>query len=48
VTDELSATAEQLRKATREAQGLPEQLTSDEPFVLVASLLRKERDAAAA
>jgi hypothetical protein len=38
---ELAAVAEALRIATREAQGLPLPLTSDQPFYLVAGLIRE-------
>jgi hypothetical protein len=43
--EELAAVAEAIRISTREAQGLPERLTSDEPFQLVASLMRVPTDA---
>jgi hypothetical protein len=39
---ELQKVADDLRRRTREAQGLPPELTSDEPFQLVASLIRSE------
>jgi hypothetical protein len=39
---ELRATADRLRRGTRATQGLPLELTSDEPFQLVASLIRSE------
>jgi hypothetical protein len=42
--EELAATAEALRIATREAQGLPPGLTSDEPFALVAGLIRQSEE----
>jgi hypothetical protein len=38
--EELQATAAEIRKATRAAQGLPPEPTSDEPFQLVAALIR--------
>jgi hypothetical protein len=42
---ELAATAEQLRISTREAQGLPPELTSQDPFTLVAGLIREREEA---
>ena len=39
--EELAAAAEALRVATRSAQGLPPELTSDEPFALAAGLIRE-------
>jgi hypothetical protein len=40
--EELQATAAEIRRATRAAQGLPPELISDEPFYLLASLMRSE------
>jgi hypothetical protein len=42
--EELAATAEALRISTREAQGLPPGLTADEPFHLVAGLIRQSEE----
>ena len=44
---ELQATAAEIRRSTRAAQNLPEALTSDEPFSLVAALMRTEKSNAA-
>jgi hypothetical protein len=41
---ELAAAAEQLRISTRAAQGFPPELTSDEPFALVAGLIRESEE----
>jgi hypothetical protein len=41
---ELQATADKLRRETRAAQGLPLELTSDEPFDLVAGLIRESEE----
>jgi hypothetical protein len=40
---ELAGVAEALRISTREAQGLPPELTSSEPFALVAAFIRGDR-----
>ncbi len=40
--EQLRTVAAEIRKATREAQGLPEQLTDDDVFTLVAALMRTE------
>jgi hypothetical protein len=41
---ELQEVAEQLRISTRAAQGLPSELTSDEPFALAAGLIRESEE----
>jgi hypothetical protein len=41
---ELAAASEALRISTREAQGLPPELTSDEPFALAAGLIRESEE----
>jgi hypothetical protein len=45
---ELAAVAEALRISTREAQGLPPELTSDQPFHLVAGLIRTNQESTGA
>jgi hypothetical protein len=44
---ELQEVADRLRRETREAQGLPPELTSSEPFQLVAGLIREQEAAPA-
>jgi hypothetical protein len=44
----LQATAAEIRLQTRAAQGLPERLTDDSVFTLVASLMRTEAGGAVA
>ena len=42
---ELQQVADKLRRETRAAQGLAPELTSDEPFALVAGLIRQQEEA---
>jgi hypothetical protein len=41
---ERAAAAEALRLSTRAAQGLPPELTSDEPFALAAGLIHQSEE----